>query len=173
MNDAPSTSDVQTPIKKNRGWIWYFAFLIVASAAAAGTMIWFNKSIQLTPEKLGAARALWQQKGPRDYTLRYTKQLNQNANIDTFVATVRAGTVVEVLMNGKPLEANQWPYHSMDGIYRDVVRFMELDSKPGSSKVFVSAIFDNETGALRKYIRSDMKTRDRVELNLTLEAPAQ
>ena len=155
----------------------FFAFLIVASVGVAAFMIWFNLSIQLTPEQLDEARNLWKEKGSKDYDLVYTKRLNEDTRVETYKVKVRAGKVEEVLQNGKPLEQNkeegqeQDPriFHSMDQILRDIERFMDLDRKPGAPKVYVTAIFDDKNGTLRRYIRRVMGTTLRIEMHLTLK----
>jgi len=167
-----------TPLrpKKNHGWIYFFVFIFVASIAATVLMIQYNLSIQLKPEQLEANIKLWKEKGPTNYNLVYTKQLNDESKVDKFAVEVRAGKVTSVLMNGKQLEkgtdAEQDPriFHSMDQHFRDLERFMDLDKKPDAPKVFVTAIFDDETGALRRYIRRVSGTKLRIEMHLTVTA---
>jgi hypothetical protein len=170
MSDAlPSP----VPIKKdNYGWLVFFIFLVVASALAAGIMIGFNRMIQLTPEMLETAMQRWKQKGPRNYRMVYTKQLNEEQRVTKFVVTVRAGKVEEVLMNGKPLEPDPEThhdpriYHSMNQLFNDIDRFMNIDARPNQPKVFVTADFDEQTGALRRYVRRVMGTTQRIELRV-------
>lgn len=157
------------PKKKNQAWIWYFAFLLIASVGVVWFMIWFNWSIQLTPVQLEEARKRWSDKGPNDYKLVYTKQLNDDPKKHRFVVTVRAGKVEEVLMNGQPLEREQRAYHSMDRIFHDIERFMNLDAKPNQPQVYVTAIFDDQTGAVRRYVRRVMGSTQRVEMHILVE----
>jgi Family of unknown function (DUF6174) len=154
--------------KKSRAWMWYFALVFIASVGVAGTMIAFNLGLQLTPEKLEAEWRKWKANGPRDYRLTYTKRLNGSPQSDRFVVTVRDGKVREVLMNGARLEPEQIPYHSMDRLFHDIERFQELDAKE-SRKVHMIAIFDDETGAIRKFTRSVMSTRQSVEIETNVE----
>src|SRR5437764_6580763 len=91
------------PPKKNRVWIYFFAFLLVASVGVCVFMICFNLWIQLTLEQLEEAEVVWKQSGVKNYKMVYTKQIANNPKIDTFVVQVRAGEVVEVRMNGEPL----------------------------------------------------------------------
>jgi Family of unknown function (DUF6174) len=169
-------SQTLPPPKPNHAWIYYFAFLLVASIGAAGVMIWFNLSIQLTPEQLEAAEKLWREKGPKSYDMIYTKRLNEESKVDKFDVKVRAGKVQEVLMNGRALtkdkEEDQDPriHHSMERLFHDVERFQELDKKPGAKKVYVTAIFDDENGALRRYIRRVMGTTLRIEMHISVKA---
>jgi hypothetical protein len=163
------------PPKKNHAWIYFFAFVFIASVGVMLFMIWFNLSIQLTPEQLEAARTLWKEKGPKSYDMVYTKRLNDDVKVGTFQVKVRAREVKEVLMNGKPLvkendeDSDPRIYHSMDRLFSDIERFMVLDKKPGAPKVYVTAIFDPDTGALRRYIRRVMGTTLRIEMHITLK----
>jgi hypothetical protein len=177
-NSKPELPATAPPPKKNHLWIFFFAFLFVASVGVAVIMILFNLSIQLKQGDLDKARKLWEEKGPKSYNLFYTKQVNNDDRKTVFAVKVRAGKVMEVLMNGKPLEPTNedgevhdpLPYHSMEGKFRDIERFMDIDQKKDAPSVYVIANFDPETGAVLKYIRSVMKTGQRVELNLRVEA---
>ena len=178
-NSQPESQPAPTPPpQKNHTWIYFFAFLVIASVGVTVFMIRFNLSIQLKPEDLAAARKLWEEKGPKSYDLFYTEQLNDDDRKTVFAVKVRAGKVAEVLMNGKPLEPttedgvehDPRPYHSMEAKYRDIERFLDIDQKKDAPRVYVIANFDPETGAVLRYIRRVMGTRERVELNLRVEA---
>ena len=159
---------------RNYGWVYFYVFVIVASVSVAGFMIWFNLSIQLTPEKLADAKKLWQQKGPKSYDMTYTKRLNDDATVSRFDVKVRSGVLEEVKLNGQKLvkqpdqESDPRIYHSMDRLLSDIERFMNIDNKPGAPKVYVTAIFEPDNGALRRYIRRVMGTTQRIELHVTL-----
>jgi hypothetical protein len=171
-----SESNAPTP-RQNWGWMGYFLFLLVASIGVTVFMIWFNWHIQLKTEELEHNFALWKEKGPKNYDMIYKKKLGVLGTEDVFAVKVRAGKVESVRMNNAPLERNkdQDPevdpriYYSMDSIFRDIRRFMELDQKNKEDhKVYVVATFDSKTGAVLKYTRYDMKTKDRVEMNIIL-----
>ena len=174
---APVTppQDAPRPPKNNYGWILFFSFIVVASVGVTWFMIWFNLSIQLTPEKLDEARQLWNEKGPKSYNMVYTKRLNDDARLFTYVVSVRKGKVVEVLENGRALEKtperedDPLVFHSMDAIFRDLERNMTMDQKPGAKRVYVTAIFDDQTGCVRKYIRRVMGETVRIEMHVTIE----
>ncbi|MBI3821630.1 MAG: hypothetical protein HY289_03010 [Planctomycetes bacterium] len=174
MSDS-TTTQPPAPIKRNHAWIYFFVFIFFASVGVAGTMIWFNLSIQLKPEQFEAAQQLWSETGPKSYDMIYTKQLNDAAKVDKFEVKVRDGKVTEVRMNGKPLVKespdDQDPriHHSMDQLFRHIERFMDIDRKPDAKKVYVTAIFDDKHGGLRKYIRRVMGTNTRIEMNVTIE----
>jgi hypothetical protein len=170
MTDA--TNAVPTPRKRNKyGWIYYFVFLIVASVGAMLFMIDYNLRLQLKPEQLALARALWEEKGPKNYDMIYTKTINEDKPIK-FAVKVRGGRVQEVLMNGKPLEADEDRkddmriYHSIGAMYHDFDRSMQRDQEPKAQKVYVSLKYDDQTGRVIEYIRREMKTRKRVQITV-------
>ena len=173
---APTPEPRPSPPRKNHAWIYFFVFIIVASVGVAGFMIGFNLWIQLKPEQLEAATKLWQKKGPTSYNMVYTKRLNDDTKVDTFEVEVRGGEVKKVLMNGRPLQKEKDEdedpriQHSMERLFRDIERFTELDKKPDAKKVFVTAIFDDQNGGLRRYIRRVMGTTQRIEMHITVTA---
>jgi len=59
---------------KNRGWIWFFVVLTLLGVAAVGINLAYNLREQITPEQVQAARQLWEEKGPKNYDLVYTKE---------------------------------------------------------------------------------------------------
>jgi len=176
---APPHAPTSPPAPSaNNAWIYFFAFLLIASIGVTVFMIWFNQSIQLTPHDLETARKLWEQKGPKNYNMVYTQQINDEDKKTAFFVKVRNKEVVEVLMNGKPLEPTKGDdgqiqdpraYHSMDAKFRDVERLMDIDQRKGAPKVYVIANFDPETGAILRYIRRVMGTTQRIELNTKIE----
>jgi hypothetical protein len=165
-----------TPRKKNRLWVWFFVFIVIATVSLAGFMIWFNLRLQLKPEQLAAAQERWKQHGPADYLMTYTKKLGDSDHEDTFVVKVRARRVVEVRMNGEPLRDSEGvpivderlQYHSMDRLLRDIERFLELDAKEGKKNYNV-AVFDEQSGALERYVHRVTHTRERVEIRVKVE----
>ncbi|MBM3997079.1 MAG: hypothetical protein FJ303_23450 [Planctomycetes bacterium] len=163
--DAPPT-----PIKKNNYWIYFFVFVFVTSIGVAAFMIWFNLSIQLNPEQLENAIRLWNANRPKNYNLVYTKRLNDDSHTDKFEVEVSEGVVTKVLMNGNSLDKELRPFHSMDRLLRDIEKFSEMDAKPGAPRVYVTAIFDPHSGALRRYVRRVMGTNLRIEMQINIDA---
>ncbi len=176
MSDAQHAEPKPHAPVRNNGWIWYFGFLFVASVGVALFMIWFNLSIQLKPEQLEIAHKRWRENGPKNYKMLLKKKLNNEDKVTTFMVNVRNKKVTEVMMDGKPLpqendnERDMNVYHSMDATFSFVQTFMTKDHKENAPKVYVTALFDPENGALLRYVRRVMGTTQRVELNITLEA---
>ena len=75
------------PPKKSRTWVWYFIVLAVLTATSVTILVTFNLRQQLKPEQLAAAKALWKEKGPRDYTMTYRQMVGGEP--ETFVVVVR------------------------------------------------------------------------------------
>ena len=159
--------------RNNYGWIGFFIFIVVASAAGAGIMIWWSLELQMKPEDFAAAKKRWQDARIKNYNLDYKKRLNSEERWTNFSVKVRGGKVQEVLMDGKPLEksaeADSDPriYHSMDAQFSFIQRFLDIDQKPGAPRAYVSAVFDPATGAVLHYVRRLMAQR--VELDYRLE----
>jgi hypothetical protein len=153
-------------VKKSRRWIWYFVILFILATLASVVLVVFNLQQQLKPEQLAAARALWKERGPADYTLSYTTQVNEEAK-DHYWAKVRDHKVVESRYNGEPEPPERRGYRGMEGLFDFMERFMKIDTEPGSPKTFVRAIFDDQkTGGLRWYVRRVMGGRQRVEITV-------
>ena len=165
---------METPPKKNRKWIWYFAVLAVLTIIATATLAIYNIRQQLKPEQVNVAIALWNAKGPKDYVLVYTaKKTDLSGDTDDhYVVKVKDGQAYEVLLNGLPLvEERQLAYFGMNRLLQYIERFMEIDAEPGSPKTYRRGDFDGKTGALLRYVRRVMGTRQRLEITVeSLEA---
>lgn len=149
----------------DRRWIWFFAVVVVLAIAGITIPIVFNLRQQLKREDLEAAMNLWAENGPTSYNLRYVvKKPNQEP--EEYHAEVRNGKVQAAYLNGRPLSPKVWAEHDMPARFRDIKGFLDEDSQPGKSRVFVRAQFDPTNGRLRHYIRSVMGTRQRVEIEV-------
>jgi hypothetical protein len=168
MADSATTM----PARSNRGWVVFF--VVLATLAAAGVALnWsFNVRQQLKRENLEAARALWEKHRPANYDLEYTKQRGDSPS-ETFVVKVRGGKVVSAELDGRELERRLFAAHDMRGLFDDIERFLEMDSKPDSPRVFATAVFDATDGHLVHYVRSVSATRQRVEITVHLKRVAE
>ncbi len=157
-----------TVVPKTHRWIWFFVVLFVLAIAATTVLIVFNLKQQLKPEQLRAARKLWNENGPKDYTLVYTTRVNDESREDQYWVKVRGGRAVESTFNGQQEPPERLPYRSMDALFDIAERFMKIDSEKEAPKTFVRAIFDDQkTGGLRWYVRRVMGTRQREEITVT------
>lgn len=150
---------------RNRGWVWFFVLLVILTLGGITLNWWYNARQQLTLDRLAAARALWEQKGPRDYDLRWTKQIN---NVETLDVRVRGGKVVAVTLDGRPLEERLYPYYDMNGLFDFLEQFLHRDTQPDSPRAFAVATFHREDGHLLRYVRSVSATRERVAITTQL-----
>jgi hypothetical protein len=153
MDDASNQPPLSKPARaSNYGWIVYFALLIIASIGVAVGMIYFNRMIQLTPEQVTEARALWKEKAPRDYKLLFIKRINDDPKPITFAITVKDSKVIHARKDGIAIESDGAP--SMDGMFGEVERLLQVDREPGAKKVYTIARFDGKTGALLHFVHN-------------------
>jgi hypothetical protein len=163
---------------KNHGWIWYFVIVFVLAIVATGVTIRYNFAMQLKPEMLEKAQALWYEKGPKDYLLAYTIKVNTVSKAGSsesethFLVRVKDGKAYEAKVNGIAQASERMGYYGMQRFFQDIERFLEKDAEPGQPRTYTRAVFDPKTGALERYIRSVMSTGDRVEINVApLKSP--
>lgn len=160
------------PPTKNNNWKWFFAIVAALALAASIVLVVFNLRQQLTPEQLDAARQLWIGHGPASYTLIYTEKFSSQAGSESknhYVVKVRDRKVTEVLVNGAPKE-ERLEYHDMNGLFNEVEAFQDKDSKE-KRKVFCRASFDDNTGAIRSYVRYVPNSSERQQIDVeSLEA---
>jgi Family of unknown function (DUF6174) len=164
----PPAKEPQAP-RRNRGWIWYFVILTLVAVGATATVAIYNWNQQLTPEQLEKARKLWQEKGPKDYELRYTTHTGVGTGEQEthYVVVVRGGKVRSVTVNNTiHLKKEQFHRYGMDGLFNNIEDFLEYDSKPGRPKVYKVAHFSREDGHLIRYVRSVMGSGERVEITV-------
>lgn len=164
-NGDASTAGKRPAPRRNSGWVWYLVVLFVLTVAAITTLVTFNLRQQLRPEQLAAAKALWKEKGPRDYDLEYTKQVQQT---ELFRSRVRDGKVVAATRNGQPLEERLYRYSSVPGLFSDIERFLEIDAEPGRPRTFTVASFNGQDGHPLRYVRRVMGSTERVEITVKL-----
>ncbi len=173
FSSAPSSR----PPQARRRWVWFFVVLGCLALVAIIVPIWYNFSHQLTREQLAAARALWQQKGPRSYDMAYAKKVGKLEAIDNFQVEVRDGKVIKVERNGAPVEERLFRYSDMPALFGFVEAFLEEDARPGQPRAYEVASFDPQDGHLLHYVRSVLSKQERVEITVHLhpvteESPA-
>jgi hypothetical protein len=150
--------------RRSRKWVWFFVALAALTVTAIVIETWYNLRQQLTPAQLEAARILWRERGPHSYEMTYTQ--NQVDGSDTFAVQVRDQKVVSVTRNGQPLEERLYRYHSIEGLFDDIERFLERDTEPGHPRTFEIARFDPQDGHLLHYVRSVARAHERQEITV-------
>jgi hypothetical protein len=149
---------------KSNNWKWVFVALFGLALFAAVFLIVYNLRQQLKPERLEAARKQWDAKGPANYVMRYTTRMNEETTTDEYVVKVRNKKAYEVLVNGFPEPPERLGYHGMDALFDYIERFVELDAEKGKPRTFTKASFDEQTGALREFVRRVMGKRERLHI---------
>jgi hypothetical protein len=153
--------------RRSRGWIWYFVALVVLTLAAVTTIVVFRWGQMLTPERLEAARKLWEEKGPKDYEFRYVKRIGEGDRPERFEVAVRGGKVRSVTLNGTiQLPGRLLVYHSMDALFDDIEAFLKLDRELNRPRPTTFAQFAPEDGHLLSYIRGGVADRQRVSIRV-------
>jgi hypothetical protein len=147
-----------------RAWIWFFVVLGALGTAAAVISVITSLRQQLTPEQLHAAEERWREHGPRNYDMDYT--FKRGDATDTFQVQVRAGKVVALTQNARPLEERLYHYYDMPGLFGLIEDFLDQDRQPGRQPVFATATFDPMDGHLQRYVRSVMSSQERQEIDV-------
>jgi hypothetical protein len=148
-----------------RKWVWFFLLLGTLAVAGIGIEVWSNLQQQLTPEKLAAARALWAEKGPRDYELDYEVKHGDTPDPspvvgEKYTVRVKDGKAETLPRPGK--------FGSMDDLFDWIDVRLRDDRKPDSPRAFVKPTFDPSDGHFEHYVRSVMATRERIEIDVKL-----
>ena len=149
-------------LKKNNKWKWVFLVVFGLAVFAAVFMVVYNFQQQLKPEQLEAKRKLWDSKGPSSYVMRYTTRINDETT--EYAVKVRNKKAYEAFVNGLPQPQEQLGYYGMDALFNYIERFMELDSEKGKPRTFTRGDFDEQTGALKRFVRRVMGKSERLEI---------
>lgn len=164
--------------KKSRAWLWFFAILGGLCTVGITAEVWFNLNQQLSPERLEAARQTWREKGPWDYVLEYAVKREYNPDPagrtpEKYTVEVRDGRVVSIAgADGRPAPPGEFEYGGMDDLFDAVGRKLQEDRAAGGPRPFVKATFQKATGAIVHYVRSVMRTRERLEVSVQVK-PAE
>jgi len=152
------------PAQRSKKWVWFFLLLAALAVTGVTIEIWSNLSQQLTLEKLAAAHDVWRAKGPRDYYLDYEVKREDNPD-----PAPHAGEKYTVrVTDGKGQPPRPGEFGSMDDLFDEIERRLRADREPGSPRAFVKATFDAGDGHIVHYVHSVMKTRERLEVTVTL-----
>jgi hypothetical protein len=159
------TPSPRHPVTPSRSWIWFF--LVLGTLAATGLVIevWSNLNQQLTPEKLASARALWTEKGLHDYFLDYEVKRE-----DVPDPSPLAGEKFTVRVKDGKAEtpARAGEFGSMDDLFDWIEGRLRADRESDGPRPFVKGTFAPNDGRVLHYVRSVMRTRERIEITVTL-----
>jgi hypothetical protein len=148
---------------RSSSWVWFFALLAVAGAAAMATPFWYNLRQQLTPDELAAHRALWREHGPHDYDLDYVVRLDEATRGEECQVSVRGGRVASATCGGAP---EREPL-TIDGLFALMGAALAEDAATGRRNYTV-AHFDPADGHPRRYVRRVKARGERTEIVVRL-----
>jgi hypothetical protein len=160
--------------RRSYRWVWFFVVLAVLGVLGVGLQIRHKMAQQLRPEKLAAARARWQEQGPKNYRLQYTQKVSTP---ETFVVWVRNGRVLGVVrkldpkapdQDGEVLPGRLFAYHSMEALFDHIEQFVQM-----KGRTFMIADFDPEDGHLQRFVRRVARTSERQEITDVKLEPTQ
>jgi hypothetical protein len=141
--------------RRSYRWVWFFVVLAVLGVLGVGLQIRHKMAQQLRPEKLAAARARWQEQGPKNYRLQYTQKVSTP---ETFVVWVRNGRVLGVVRKLDPKAPDQ----------DHIEQFVQM-----KGRTFMIADFDPEDGHLQRFVRRVARTSERQEITDVKLEPTQ
>jgi hypothetical protein len=157
--------------RRNRGWIWFFVVLIVLTVIV---LVGLNMSIrgrQLTLEQLQQARAVWDQKGPRDYNVTW---IQKGSMPGEFHVKVRNGKAILVTLAGSALEERLYPNYTMTALFAFIEDFLREDAKLAKERrTFTTATFDAEDGHVTRFIRRVLGTSEQQDISIDLTLVAK
>jgi hypothetical protein len=165
---------------KNRNWIIVFVVLGLLGVLAVGINWAYNAGEPLTPEKLKAARDLWERNRPPNYDLKitFTKTYASTDGttgtvVDKLAVQVRGAKIVGFTINGKepdPLldakgernlaeERARRENYDIAGLFDSIEEFMDKDRRE-SRKTFIRARFDKTDGHVTQFTRQYQGRRE-------------
>ncbi len=174
-----SLSQTRDSVRRSRRWIWFFAPLAVLGLCAMIIPWVYNLWQQLRPEQLAAARALWDQKGPRDYDLEYVIKEDDkpgadpsaSPEIENISVRVRQGKIESATRNSKPVPREDEKRFGVEALFELIQGNLDRDGQPGQERSYAHARFDKQDGHPIHYVRRVMGSRQRMEIIIELASP--
>jgi hypothetical protein len=168
MNGMEGGSAAMAAGRRSQVWVWFFIVLAVLTLLWLGGLWWRSEQLRLTPERLVQARALWDQKRPRNYNLTYTKYVGTSGDHpDTIWVQVHNGKADQVTLNGRPITQDDRPLspsrygrYDMSGLLDDIAEFLDIDAKQPALRAVTLAQFSADDGHLLLYSRQVPGTAD-------------
>ena len=174
-------SDLIRPTQ-SRGWIAFFAVLIVLGVTGVTLPILYNLGQQLTAEELEQAEARWQSSGPTDYDLTFSIRYDRDQLAERHIVLVRDGKASYAVCEGEIVHAapaigallglvgvnaeRQRP-RDVPAIFRHI-RDLLKDQEESDGKNFLVVAFDPKDGHPRRIVRRVRRSRTREEWQLRL-----
>jgi hypothetical protein len=155
-------------VRRPRGKGLWLALVIAVAATAVTLALWYRQPGEpLTAGLLAAARARWQEHGPRDYDLEVSVA---GAQAGEHRIEVRDGRVTKMTTGGAAVREGAWKYWSIDGMFRFLQS--ELSNRERSSEAFGAAdaadvelrvVFDDTYGYPARFLRHVMGRPQSIE----------
>ncbi len=173
-----------------RSWLWFFGILVLLAVAAIIIPIVHNQRMQLTPQQLAHARALWQEKGTDNYDLSYSERTDREPEADEFRVKVRRGRVVALSCNGQVIRfddvaglvlgpvTRSLPLRDLsdctvEGLFNLIEANLKEDEQATGRRNYATAWFDSRDGHPVRYVHRNLTTKKRQELYIKLTREAR
>lgn len=125
-----------------------------------------NAARRLDEPRLDAARKLWEEKGPKDYRLRYTILRSGADKPDTYEVQVIGGKPGRAWVNDLEEPAARLHHYGMDRLFDYLEQFLEIEKKDATKKALHFADFDSADGRLIRYQRHVSGGKEGVEIEV-------
>jgi hypothetical protein len=185
------------PARKNRTWIVFLLMLAFLAAGGILVPLWYNLSLQLTPDQVAAAKQRWQANGPADYDLEYMTKIDTDEPTEFRVAVRNRRAALVATRQGKVLEISEalrdglgaaagcpssavaekvlptdelTRRNTIDGFFALIESKLHDDVAVGG-KNYATATFDSKCGYPLRYIHRVRGSSERIELNTHLLPP--
>jgi hypothetical protein len=152
-----------TPVRSSR-WLWFFVVLAGLCFLVPVILYSFQKSQELTLEKLQNFRRLWIQGGPKNYRLTYSLTRGLGLEPDYYVVVVRDGQATFASCNGRVEDASdpaRLSFYGMHKLFDYIETFLKQDCQPNQPKSYHRGQFDQKTGQLLYFARTVTSSRQR------------
>lgn len=168
-----------------RSWLWFFGILFLLALVALVLPIVYNLRLQLTPEQLARAEALWREKGTPNYDLDYSEQKDRNPERDEIWVKVRGGKAVALSWNGQLLRLDDvaglvlgpttrslppvdLSGQTVEGMFDQIETQLKQDATSTGRRNYATASFDSRDGHPVRYVHRVAGTSKRLEWQIKL-----
>jgi hypothetical protein len=131
-------------------WIPLGLGLLAAGAATAILIAQRGSSEVLNREALDAARRLWQERGPKSYSLSVRVSGLQEGDHHIVVEN---GIVKSMTTGGAPVRESARDHWSVDGMFQFLDEELRRSERANTAEVILQAEFDSESGYPRRFLR--------------------
>lgn len=186
MTSPPPASDLHRPTR-SRGWLAFFAVLIVLGVAGVMWPLVYNLGQQLKGGDLEQARASWNASGRTDYDLTFSIRYDGDQIAERHIVLVRDGKAAFASCEGEVVHAapalgallglsgfdgeRQRP-RDMPAIFHHIGNLLK-DQDESEGKNFLVAVFDPRDGYPRRFVWRVRRSSKREEWLIRLWLPGE